>query len=374
MVWISISTAIVKLTVAGMFLGAWLFTRHRALTSFAACYTLFALAFAMFASMERIYGAAHVGNLLLLSGMLLLAQGLAQRARLNVPWPALGAVSLVGAMGTIASFTADSVDLRHASIYASLGLICLVLAMSSAKAGPRFPLERVLVLVLFVATFALFTNPRLLASLAPAVVERSFADATYSAYAILWIALSQLLSGTLIAISMRDLIAEARQEARVDALSGLANRRAFDAAVARPGREGDRPALLMLDIDHFKQVNDRLGHDVGDRAIALLARLVAEAAPAGACTARLGGEEFAVLLADGGTQAAARTAKAIHAAVARTERPLDFTVSIGVAEGERAGLYKRADKALYRAKRGGRNRTCFADQPHGRGFAQALPA
>ena len=370
MVWISFSTAAVNLTVAGMFLGSWLLTRHRSLTAFAACYGLFALAFVLFALMERMPGAAHVGNLLLISGTLLLAQGLAQRAELDIPWRALGTVAFLGCMGTIASFTADSVDLRHASIYASLGAISLILAMASQQAGPRFALERVLVMVLFVCAFVLFTNPRLLASLMPHLVERGFANGTFSAYAIVWIVLSQLLSGTLIALSVRDLVAKARREARIDPLSGLANRRGFDAAVARPGRRGDRPALVMIDIDHFKRVNDQLGHDEGDRAIALLGRVAAAVAPEGACVARLGGEEFAILLADGGTSAAGATARALHEAVRRTPRPLDFTVSIGIAEGPRAGLYKRADEALYRAKNEGRDRTCFHAAEPGTGRAE----
>lgn len=159
--------------------------------------------------------------------------------------------------------------------------------------------------------------------------------------------------------------------ALTDALTGLANRRAFldalEAEVARVARH-ERPAsLLFLDLDEFKRVNDAHGHAVGDEVLAGFSRVLNRGCRRGDLAARIGGEEFAVLLPMTSRVAAALVAERIRRA---TEAfPLGqsvdvaLTVSIGVASTEdspkpleAAVLLGRADEALYRAKAGGRNR------------------
>lgn len=161
---------------------------------------------------------------------------------------------------------------------------------------------------------------------------------------------------------------ELERLAREDALTGLANRRhfdeRFDAAVAASTDAG--PALLLLDVDHFKQINDRHSHRVGDAVIVRVADLLRETFPDG-LAGRYGGEEFVVLLEDGDLDAARARAEELRAAIesepwATLSAGLAVTVSIGVAirdaERDPGRIASMADDRLYEAKRGGRNRVC----------------
>lgn len=157
-----------------------------------------------------------------------------------------------------------------------------------------------------------------------------------------------------------------REAATTDSLTGLLNRRAFmeraTPAAALPGGA----TLLMLDIDHFKQVNDLWGHSAGDRALVLFAGALLDATGGvvGAVAARIGGEEFAVLLPGSSRDEAAALGSRIAARVRElrhTPGAARMTVSIGLAESGPVtpsldDLLTGADRALYRAKRAGRDR------------------
>ncbi|MGN6269826.1 MAG: diguanylate cyclase domain-containing protein [Sphingomonas sp.] len=151
--------------------------------------------------------------------------------------------------------------------------------------------------------------------------------------------------------------AAARLLADTDPLTGLLNRRSFLREAI--GREGQQ-TLLIADIDHFKRVNDTLGHDGGDEVLRLFARALRAAAPAGALVARIGGEEFAIVAAE----ASALDANAILARLRAERMPFDLTVtaSIGLCTGPLATeahwklLYGIADRALFDAKADGRDR------------------
>ncbi|GAB3459648.1 hypothetical protein GCM10027519_19560 [Kineococcus endophyticus] len=148
---------------------------------------------------------------------------------------------------------------------------------------------------------------------------------------------------------IRDLasLAARRQEALTDELTGLANRRAFDQALAVPA-EGR--ALLVLDVDRFKEVNDRFGHHAGDRLLAAVAGRLADVVPPEALLCRLGGDEFAVLAPGADEPAAAALGHLLLGAAAEDERRT--SVSIGVATGGQRGeeLFRQADTAMYQAK------------------------
>jgi diguanylate cyclase (GGDEF)-like protein len=157
-----------------------------------------------------------------------------------------------------------------------------------------------------------------------------------------------------------------REAATTDSLTGLLNRRAFMERATPALAHPRGAALLMLDIDHFKQVNDRWGHSAGDRALVLFAGALLDATGGvcGAVPARIGGEEFAVLLPGDARDEATALAMRIAARIRElrhTPGAGRITVSIGLAEGD-AGtrmlddLLAAADRALYRAKRGGRDR------------------
>ena len=140
----------------------------------------------------------------------------------------------------------------------------------------------------------------------------------------------------------RALVDALQREARTDPLTGLANRRAFDELLEREfalyRRHGDPLALLAIDIDHFKRLNDRAGHPAGDAALAALAALLAAQVRRGDIVARTGGEEFAILLTDCPTETARQRARALRAVVAGDSAawPNPITVSIGVAALPRA--------------------------------------
>src|SRR5215510_3524114 len=158
--------------------------------------------------------------------------------------------------------------------------------------------------------------------------------------------------------------------ATVDGLTGLYNRRHFLALAENEwsrGKRYERPlSLLMLDIDLFKSVNDRFGHDVGDKVIVYVARMCTEMKRGSDIVARLGGEELVLLLPETDIDGALLVAERLRSSIA--EQPvavgsesLKVTVSIGVAQAVPAvagihELLKRADEALYAAKRSGRNR------------------
>jgi diguanylate cyclase (GGDEF)-like protein len=165
--------------------------------------------------------------------------------------------------------------------------------------------------------------------------------------------------------------------ARHDPLTGLANRRHFTEALERAVRHARRTggdvALLVADLDRFKNVNDTLGHPAGDEVLKAVARIFSEDTRADDLVARLGGEEFALLLVDTSEEGALARAERLRTRLEATEIPLpggrtcQVTSSFGVAtqdprlpadDGDR--LLSRADLALYEAKRTGRNRCVVA--------------
>jgi len=158
--------------------------------------------------------------------------------------------------------------------------------------------------------------------------------------------------------------------ATTDALTGIANRQEFlrraEEEVRRAERTGSALAMVMLDLDHFKSINDRFGHPAGDRALIAAARAVAETIRGLDVVGRYGGEEFVVLLvnpAESSVMVAVERVRAAIAALAPPQVPVKVTVSAGVAihnglfeSATVAGLIRRADAALYASKRAGRDR------------------
>lgn len=162
---------------------------------------------------------------------------------------------------------------------------------------------------------------------------------------------------------------ELRRIADRDHLSGAMTRRAFiaeiDKTIALFARRQRPAALLLLDIDHFKQVNDSHGHPVGDKVIKAVATLCSELKRPSDSLGRLGGEEFGILLREASESDAVRAAQRFCEAIAAMEidhdPPLRITASLGVAilDGDRTTSEQwltSADEALYLAKRNGRNR------------------
>lgn len=176
-------------------------------------------------------------------------------------------------------------------------------------------------------------------------------------------------------VSLALLVRTRRQKHRlaelstIDPLTGLANRRAADGALQGLTADGRRAALLLLDVDAFKSINDRFGHDIGDAALSQIARCLREACDAGDVVARWGGEEFLVARGDTSRMAAFALAEHLRRQVERLRvddgrgGTLSLTVSTGVSSlpvfpGDTPrwqDAIRVADRALYVAKRAGRN-------------------
>jgi diguanylate cyclase (GGDEF)-like protein len=180
---------------------------------------------------------------------------------------------------------------------------------------------------------------------------------------------------TVVAVSDLDRAhAELRRVAQTDQLTGLFNRRGFSAAaqlaITTQGRDAAN-AVLMLDADFFKDINDRFGHDFGDAALIHIANIVRDASLGTPyIVGRRGGEEFIVLMPGAGKTEAVGFAEAVRAGCEREllsygAKTALVTMSIGVASSEGrhvtlASLISEADAALYRAKQDGRNRVVLA--------------
>jgi len=196
--------------------------------------------------------------------------------------------------------------------------------------------------------------------------------------------MARLRNGLMLRRLQAELEEKNRELARLaatDPLTELPNRRSFDRNLEREiqgaRRHGDPLALILLDIDEFKSVNDRFGHDVGDEVLRETASRLRDACRAGDTVARIGGEEFGLIVTRTTGDGAMAVAERTRALVA--DRPfstsagaLTITVSGGVAAAGGAvgflaqALFRAADEALYASKVGGRNRVTFAGAPGGR--------
>ncbi|MBT2337602.1 MULTISPECIES: GGDEF domain-containing protein [Pseudomonas] len=171
------------------------------------------------------------------------------------------------------------------------------------------------------------------------------------------------------ALIVRENLEEQRQKALIDPLTGLPNRAAWterlEQEVAQWQQHGNSLLLAMLDLDHFKRINDNYGHLAGDRVLKLIASVLRKRLRGGDFIARFGGEEFVLLVPDTPLAAGTKLAEALRAAIEACPfhfkgEPVTITVSMGMTAfkpGEHSDtVLKRADQALYRAKSAGRNR------------------
>ena len=177
--------------------------------------------------------------------------------------------------------------------------------------------------------------------------------------------LSQFAAHAALALRNSWLLQQVQWLAETDGLTGLANRRTFettlDRELSRAARNGEPVTLVMVDVDHFKKLNDTHGHQAGDRVLEQVAEVLASACRDFDTAARYGGEEFVVILPACSSAESLVVAERLRASIASIETVTDVTASAGVATfpthaADPEDLIKAADEALYESKRAGRNR------------------
>lgn len=288
--------------------------------------------------------------------------GRAPRALLIVPGP-LSFVLLIPTLGNYAALTLVS----GVALAAALGAIAVVAARLQPAAGPaRWALaisSLAGAIMLSVRAANIWLNPEM----QPDVFTGS--DLNAATFLVLF-AMTLVIPVAFLLMHRERAEAELTRLATFDVMTGLFNRRAFmdlaERELARAKRTGAPFAVLMMDLDLFKRVNDDYGHQAGDRVLAAFGAVALRSVRAEDLVGRYGGEEFCAILPGATMDKAVEIAERIRRAVAET--PLaglarTITVSIGVAAcGPNAGgtldaAIARADEALYRAKNESRNRT-----------------
>jgi diguanylate cyclase (GGDEF)-like protein len=175
---------------------------------------------------------------------------------------------------------------------------------------------------------------------------------------------------------------QAKTMASTDGLTGIYNRRGFETRIleeiAGAQRNGLGVSLLIIDIDHFKRLNDEFGHLLGDEVLRQVAKIFTQQIRKNDIVCRYGGEEFAILLPETTTERAAAVADKLRRVVADFQFPgvpRPVTISLGVADcpthaASRDDLVRAADEAMYAAKQNGRNRIETAQQTVAKGVAR----
>jgi len=305
----------------------------------------------------------------LVTGYLLIG-GVLKRYGLPVPHALMAGIVAAGAAG-LCWFVLLRPDLtaRVFMVNFLLGCIALIAAVKLYPIEKRHLVDRLVFWVTVLCVLNFFLRPALI------MLVDGFNDFDNFQQSFYWttvqftqVMISLLFALTLMVAIALDLIAELRREAYTDKLSELLNRRGFEqeagAALKDCAARRQPACLLIVDLDHFKSINDTWGHAVGDQVISLFGRHVAASLRPGMVAGRIGGEEFAVLIADTELGAARRFAEGLRTdfpggSAGLLPGPLSPTVSIGLCMAgpgtELYDLLHRADEALYHAKRLGRN-------------------
>ncbi len=374
----------IGLLFAGAFFLMWLNRRERYIAYAAGAYVATACAFliqdlAPVLPMELQRLPANAG--FLLTGVLF-AAAIIQRYGLPVPWRAM-ALTAAASLAVFVWFLLGrpSIEGRIYSISLGTGIVALMVVRALWPIDKPHLIDRLLFWVAALCAANLIVRPLVILTF-----SGGFADYDGFQQSVYWttVQFSQAMVSVMAAISLMvavaiDMLAELRAEAQADPLSGLLNRRGFEAtanaALRRCDGDGRIAALLIADLDHFKRVNDRYGHAVGDAIITAFGEIVRREGPADMIAGRIGGEEFAVLIPGAGITAARQLAEAIRAGLSATcagriPPALTPTASFGLAASTPgaglSALLRQADQALYDAKRAGRDRV--------RAFAAPAPA
>ncbi|WP_236552790.1 GGDEF domain-containing protein [Sphingomonas sp. 8AM] len=348
------------------------YPQHRAIGWFCATYSIGLLSplselGVRFASTPALFNASSY--LALVLSMLCFTHGvsaLSGRSPPRVVTPTIVVLALVGrAMLDDGARNTIGYGLVYQFPFYSMLLLCTAMAVAAVRER-RDPWWAALGVVLAISVSYFLVKPFFAAAFGSGATMRDYAASSYALF-------SQAVGGLLtiaaalavLLMIVRAVLWSTRIEAETDLLTGIANRRGFErhaaALIGTARRDGQAVSAIMLDLDHFKGINDGFGHATGDAVLHAVAQALRGAVPPDALVARLGGEEFVALLRGTDQHGAALVAEAIRAAIARLEPRLPaVTVSGGVAElrphDTLGTLLDRADHQAYEAKQAGRDR------------------
>ena len=286
---------------------------------------------------------------------------------------------MVGAVSLSASIACIALAMSAGALWPSLALSTAVAALWSGSAGwlawQAWRREGGFPWALMTGSLWLSTGVSVMRALdaTPFIFVRDDPTQRFNAVGLLMVLALTLLQALAMLLLLQDrALRQIERLIEVDVLTGLLNRRGFDERLRRLLRRGGPhlPVLAVLDVDHFKRINDTHGHAVGDAVLSGIGERLRETLRPLDLAVRLGGEEFAVIWAQPEAGGEARLGERLREAVgatafATTAGPLAVTVSVGVTRAREAGeapevVFSRADAALYEAKRGGRDRVELA--------------
>lgn len=344
--------------------------QHRYLLWIAAGYVLPAIPLAAqnLMSNSQLARTSTVMGVFYLAGLWSLAQGMAKKYN-GTAHPIVALLVSVVTLGVLYNFSVvtDQLPVRMLALNVAMALLVLlgVVAVYRSERSPdRF--ERVLRGSYLV--FALYSLLRLVVVFYIAS-SGSMPELSRSPEWLLMLATNLLLSlwfiGIVLVVAVREVITKLQSERDHDPLTQLLNRRAFGEHAAELLRQADRHslALVVCDIDHFKQINDTLGHATGDEALKAVAKVLAHNVRQGDLVARFGGEEFVLMMRCAGMDEANAVANRIREQLVGSSFPnmnRTLTASFGVVALDSGidlpAAFKMADSFLYHAKSTGRNK------------------
>ena len=319
--------------------------------------------------------AAYGSFAAFLAAMLFSNIGLARHYQVRVPWALLAGLCGVALFANLFALgmARESIvrGLIYQSPYALMHIIGIKIIL--ANRGRRM-LDITVVMLFALSALTFLGKPFLAIAIGSGGSSQGYLASNYAALSQASGSVLIIANGLLILLIMaRDVIADMVALSETDALSGLLNRRGFDdhAEKARlmAVRAGAPAAAIIADIDHFKTINDRYGHDKGDEVIAMFGKLLRQNFDQRAIIGRMGGEEFAVFLpgADlavgrGAAEAVRLRLRELPASVRGTDNRITCSFGLAMLEpGESlSSLLRRGDMALYEAKTKGRDRVCLA--------------
>jgi diguanylate cyclase (GGDEF)-like protein len=363
----------IALVLASGFLLFWLHQKQQPHLAVLACgYAGLAMGFLLHQAALPIglTGTRLLSNSFFLLSAVVLASAIISRYGRPVPWPALSALS-VGGLLVFSWFLLKEPDLprRILAMNFALGGISLVVAAELRHAIGRHPLAGFVMALACLSGLNFIFRPLL------ALNPQGLFGGVQDFESLYWMTallshgvLSLVVALSLFAAAALDAMKQYKAEALSDPLSGLLNRRGFEqaaaAALEQARQKGIPVALVIADLDRFKQVNDTFGHQAGDRVLIHFSSLLASAAGPNGIVGRLGGEEFVVLLTAADPAAARLFAEGVRSSFSAAAHPdlpagKRITASFGVSAlepgGSLSGLLRQADEALYAAKKAGRD-------------------